>query len=91
MYFFEDLLYVVHDNDRVVRGWDTETATMQVEFNLPLVGGGNDKQWEGLAIERNTGNNLLGNDMRSLRGASEADLIVHLSLGLSAAGVELCR
>jgi hypothetical protein len=81
MYFFEGLLYVLYDNDRKCRGWDMETGTIQIEFNLPTVGGGNDKQWEGLAIERMTGESMLGNNAQFLRGATtEADLIVRLSL-----------
>jgi len=50
--FFEGLLYVLHDNARVVRAWDISTGIKKFEFELPLVDGGYNKQWEGIALER---------------------------------------
>lgn len=52
MTFFEDVLYLLHDNARVIRGWDMTTATMVSEWSTPRVGGEFDKEWKGLAIQR---------------------------------------
>jgi WD40 repeat protein len=50
--YFEDLLYVLHDNDRLVRSWDVKKGKMLAEWKLPHVVGGFAKQWEGMALER---------------------------------------
>lgn len=64
--YFEDTLYVLHDNARVIRGWDIATATMVSEWITPRVGGEEfDKQWEGLAFQRS---------------ADSSDVIVHMTL-----------
>jgi hypothetical protein len=52
MTYFEDVLYLLHDNARVIRGWDMATGTMLSEWVTPRVGGVFDKQWEGLAMQR---------------------------------------
>ena len=62
--YFEDILYVLHDNARVVRGWDIATATMVSEWITPRVGGEFDKQWEGLAFQRR----------------SDSSVVVHMTL-----------
>jgi hypothetical protein len=50
--YFEDILYVLHDNARVIRGWDVKTATMVSEWSTPRAGGHYDHQWEGLTLQR---------------------------------------
>ena len=52
MTYFEGVLYVLHDNARVVRGWDVKSGTMTSEWTLPRVEGGFDKQWEGISLQR---------------------------------------
>jgi hypothetical protein len=52
MTYFEDVLYVLHDNARVIRGWNVATATMVSEWSTPRAGGQHDKQWEGLTLQR---------------------------------------
>lgn len=52
MTYFEGILYVLHDNARVIRGWDIATATMVAELSTPRAGGHYDKQWEGLTLQR---------------------------------------
>jgi hypothetical protein len=49
---FEGILYVLHDNARVIRGWDVKTATMVSEWSTPRTGGHYDHQWEGLTLQR---------------------------------------
>ena len=44
---FEQILYVLHDNDSLVRAWDLN-GTLLAEWKLP----GGSKQWEGMALER---------------------------------------
>jgi len=46
--YFEGVLYVLHDNARVVRAWDLTKGELLSEWNLPQVS----KQWEGMALER---------------------------------------
>ena len=65
MTYFEDVLYLLHDNARVIRGWDMVTATMVSEWITPRVGGEFDKQWEGIAFRRNE---------------SDSSLILHMTL-----------
>lgn len=65
MTYFEDVLYLLHDNARVIRGWDMVTATMVSEWITPRVGGEFDKQWEGIAFQRNE---------------SDSSLIIHMTL-----------
>jgi uncharacterized membrane protein YidH (DUF202 family) len=50
--FFEGMLYVLHDNAIVVRVWDIQAGELKAEWPLPFVGGGFDKQWEGMWLER---------------------------------------
>jgi hypothetical protein len=52
--FFEDVLYVLMDNSRVVRGWDLETGKLLSQWQLPQVGGTSivTSQWEGMALLR---------------------------------------
>ncbi|KAL3941835.1 MAG: hypothetical protein SGBAC_003881 [Bacillariaceae sp.] len=52
MTYFEGILYVLHDNARVVRAWDMRTGTLQSEWPLPGVPNSSGKQWEGLAFQR---------------------------------------
>lgn len=55
MTFFEGILYVLHDNDAVVRSWNVHTGTMVSSFELPYVGDKgtqNSRQWVGLSFQR---------------------------------------
>lgn len=45
--YFEEVLYVLHDNDGLVRAWDMN-GTLLSEWKLPT----GSKQWEGIALER---------------------------------------
>ena len=49
---FEGVVYILHDNVRVIRGWDIATGAMVSEWITPRVGGEFDKQWEGISLER---------------------------------------
>jgi uncharacterized membrane protein YidH (DUF202 family) len=77
LYFFEGVLYVLHDNDRVIRSWDVATGEMLSEIPLPFPGNGFEKQWEGLAITRNDGS--FPALWSGLRG-KQSPLILHLAL-----------
>ena len=50
--YFEGVLYLLHNNARIIRGWDMATGTKLSEWITPRVGGEFDRQWEGLAIQR---------------------------------------
>ena len=72
MRFFEGLLYILHDDARVVRVWDLSTGVMQAEWPLPLPSIGKGKQWEGFDLQRIT-------MPTSLRGSEpESRLLLHL-------------
>jgi len=74
LHYFEGLLYVLHDNERLVRAWDIERGILQAEWKLPMVNDGYEKMWEGLALQRIQSNsNLRG-------GAPTWSLILHLAL-----------
>lgn len=79
MTFFEDVLYVLHDNARVVRGWDLASGTMVSEWTLPRVEGGFDQQWEGLTLERvsNMGMNMVQGEPDPNHSSS---VLLHLTL-----------
>jgi len=66
--YFEGILYVLHDNARVVRAWDLVKGELLSEWNLPQFS----KQWEGMALERREGAN-------GVRGGS-SKLLLHLAL-----------
>ena len=72
--YFEGLLYVMHDRERVVRVWDIEQGKRVSEWKLPFTGRGWDKNWKGLSLERQ------GHDggTSSLRGTGI--LMLHLAL-----------
>ena len=75
--YFEGLLYVLHDNEVIVRAWDLEKGQLVAETKLPRVASGFEKEWEGFALERRT--NTSGNLGGSLKG-SKSSLIMHLAL-----------
>jgi SPX domain protein involved in polyphosphate accumulation/uncharacterized membrane protein YidH (DUF202 family) len=82
--YFENILYILHDNAEVVRSWNVQEGEMLAEWKLPFVGGGFSKQWEGLALERRSNCSQVEPSV-FLRGAgSDADcpssLILHLTL-----------
>lgn len=55
MTVWNDKLYVLHDNARVVRRWDLETGELLGEIPLP----GDTREWEGLAMVRDPGGTYL--------------------------------
>jgi SPX domain protein involved in polyphosphate accumulation/uncharacterized membrane protein YidH (DUF202 family) len=77
LHYFEGVLYVLNDNSRVIRSWDVTTGELLATTLLPRVGVEFDKQWEGLAIGRNS-----DSPTSSLRGAPRAasSLTLHLAL-----------
>jgi hypothetical protein len=82
LYFFENILYILNDQARVIRAWSREGGTLLATTILPRVGEGFDNNWSGLAIERpNTTTNTDGSTS-NLRGGGGpgAPLLVHLSL-----------
>jgi len=68
--YFEGILYVLHDNSKLVRSWDIETGELLSEFRLPPFS----KKWEGLALERRS------SDGGQLRGGRDEQLWLHLTL-----------
>lgn len=84
---FEDKLLILHDNDGVLGTWNIVSGEMIAEINLPNPAG-NQKQWEGIAIERRSNSesfpatSSLSSSM--LRGtvseSLSSDLIVHLAM-----------
>eukprot|EP00980_Cylindrotheca_fusiformis_P001103 scaffold305_cov110-Cylindrotheca_fusiformis.AAC.21 len=74
LYFFEGVMYILHDNDSVIRAWDLSTGSLISKISLPRVLEGQ-HQWEGIAIERNEAGTP------GLRGSNDASsLTVHLTL-----------
>mmetsp|Transcript_12271 Transcript_12271/g.29523 ORF Transcript_12271/g.29523 Transcript_12271/m.29523 type:complete len:517 (-) Transcript_12271:44-1594(-) len=94
MFGFGRHLFVLHDNDGVLRAWDVERGEMIAESGLPTTARYG-KQWEGVAIERRINDDsfptltsssspmsstmLRGSVPKSLM-ASSSDLIVHLAM-----------
>lgn len=52
MHYFEGVLYVIHDNARVIRSWNLKNGEQMAEYVLPAVDGGFSKQWEGMGLLR---------------------------------------
>lgn len=77
--YFEGVMYILHDNARLVRAWDLEQGRMLSEFALPPVAGGFDKQWEGMALQRGPGGSL-GSLESMLRYPAQSALTLHLCL-----------
>jgi len=73
--YFEGVLYVLHDNDRLVRAWDLN-GTLLSEWKLPT----GSKQWEGLALQRRPA----ANEQTMIRGGGGSSpggvLLLHLAL-----------
>ena len=86
LFHFEGVLYVLFDNDKVLRSFDIESGEMISEMPLPKVSQkGASKQWEGIAIHRHTSNFApLDEDPTYLRNgktkSSQTKVIVHLAL-----------
>jgi len=78
MQIFEDILYVMYDNARIIRGFDLTSGVIVSDIKLPRVGyskGKFDKQWEGMYMERvaNASSTSLSTESSiasSLRGAA---------------------
>ncbi|CAJ1968579.1 unnamed protein product [Cylindrotheca closterium] len=74
MHYFEGILYVLHDNARVVRAWDIATGTFQAEWQLPNVPNSNGMQWEGMSLQR------VQRSSSALRGSDgDSILLLHLT------------
>lgn len=85
MYFFEGIVYILHDNEMLLRAWDLDEGDLLAEIPLPRVEGGYSKQWEGVALERRGVMENQGDGIH-LRGSVEqtpptqSQLILHLAL-----------
>ncbi len=75
MQFFENRLYVLFDNERVIRVFDPKTGLIIQELILPIAEAGTEKDWEGMRLQRI--NKEAG---ARLRGASESNVVLHLTL-----------
>lgn len=76
--YFEDVLYILHDNAQVIRAWNIEEGKLLSEIQLPFVEGGFEKQWEGLALERRQ----VAAGSSNLRDVAvpQTSLLLHLTL-----------
>lgn len=76
--FFEGVLYVLHDNAKVVRSWDLNEGKLLSEWNLPQFS----KQWEGMALHRRPPAQGPQKDGQQLRSgiADSGELFLHLAL-----------
>lgn len=75
MHYFEGILYVLHDNARVVRAWDIATGAFQAQWPLPKIPGSNGMQWEGIAFQR-----IQRTQPSALRGSESGSvLVLHLT------------
>lgn len=73
--YFEDVLYVLHDNDGLVRAWDLNGVLLS-EWKLPT----GSKQWEGLAFQRRPASNKQPAMLRGGGSSAGGDLLLHLAL-----------
>lgn len=80
MTFFEDVLYILHDNARVVRGWNLESGAMVSEWILPRVGKEFDQQWEGMALQRVASTEENKNNLRGSTESSSSTVVLYLAL-----------
>jgi hypothetical protein len=84
LYYFEGVMYILHDNARIVRAWNIQKGMLLAEWKLPRVGDAFAKQWEGLALERRLGSNCPETSSIFLRGnvgeACASSLYMHLTL-----------
>jgi hypothetical protein len=84
MTYFEEVLYILHDNARVVRGWDLKTGTMVSEWILPRVEPGEgefNQQWEGMSLQRvatSTARNAFVRGAKAMQPSSA--VLLHLAL-----------
>ncbi|KAL3796444.1 hypothetical protein HJC23_004241 [Cyclotella cryptica] len=77
MQYFEGLLYMVFDNDRVIRAFDTKTGQVVQETTLPVAVEGSEREWEGMYFQRI--NNVSSGGLRGSTSGS-GDLVLHLAL-----------
>lgn len=77
MHFFEGLLYMLYDNERIIRSFDIATGAFIQDYPLPVTEIGSEKQWEGMRLQR-----LDDEGGSSLRGSVQAGspLVLHLAL-----------
>lgn len=82
--YFKEVLYILHDNARVVRGWDLKTGTMVSEWILPRVEPGEgefNQQWEGMSLQRvvtSTAQNAFVRGAKAMQPSST--VLLHLAL-----------
>ena len=77
MQYFEDILYILFDNARVIRGYNLRTGDMVSDIKVPKVSsdGEFDKQWEGMFFERIGTTKRDNSDNSSIRGISSSSAI----------------
>lgn len=80
--FFEGHLYILHENDRVIRKWDLDSGQMLAEYALPWMDDGFEKQWTGMALTREESMNERDTETISLRKKTtqKSSLTLYLSL-----------
>ena len=60
MHFLDGVLYILHDNDMLIRSWNVTSGYMISEIPLPKVENSNlDKQWEGFALLKSNTTNTV--------------------------------
>lgn len=83
MQYFEGLLYMLFDNSRVIRAFETRTGAMVHEISLPVAEIGSEPQWEGMRLQRieeDTNDSVEGGLRRSDSVSSASTLVLHLAL-----------
>jgi SPX domain protein involved in polyphosphate accumulation len=79
--YLDGILYILHDNAGIIRGWDMASGTMQSEWKLPVPPDsfGTADQIEGFVLEKR----LQGSNLRGGLGGSGADrqsYLMHLAV-----------
>ena len=83
MQYFENVLYILFDNARTIRGYNLQTGEIITDMKVPKVSadGEFDRQWEGMFFERIKVKNKDG-DSQNIRGSNADDSIVKLHMTL---------
>jgi len=88
MQFFENVLYLLFDNERLIRSFDISAGTFLNEWRLPVIPGF-EKEWEGMALERvypnNNNEKKMGNKKLRFLDSTRSSLdnsvlVLHLAL-----------
>ena len=84
MQYYEDLLYVLFDNERKIRSFDMNTGEIVQEILLPVAAVGSHLEWEGMRLERVADASVAGGLRGSEGGNNASDgsttLVLHLAL-----------